>query len=176
MNDTDDIPSVPEIIDREPDGSPLDEAFCTIGNSISADEAMALTKALEADEHDLKARLKLLGYYFKFQARPPQSQERQAHILWMIDNRPSDFVCGSPRMTVDGRNRPLYEEAKKHWFDQMEANPDNAAIAANAGSFFILVEPKLARDCLKRAVDMEPQNEHFEKRLKSAKGILRQLS
>lgn len=122
-----------EQIDHIPDGSFMDCLFITCGTFITIAKVTRLEQVINEDPKDLIARLQVIGFYFhqllQVQARSASrfpainisesaASARHPHVLWMIDHRPSDFVCGTPQLTYQPIQR-LYEETKAHWLRQI---------------------------------------------------------
>ena len=170
------LPSISELNHPLPDGSSRDMIYCILGHSISAEEAAELAEHLKVNEHDLKARLKLLGYHDRRQIEKIELAKRQNHILWMIDNRPTDYVSGYPVTQWVGQDSQYYEEAKLHWLRQAEGNQENANILANAASFVIGAEPQLAKSFFLRALEIEPNNKGILEQLKQAEEFIANTS
>lgn len=109
---------------------------CAEGIGLSKEKASALNDKLEIHPEDLESRLMLLGYYFKFQNNRVKGAERQKHIMWMLRNRPRDFIFGTINVTWAGNIRQYYSETKALWLELIKANPKDAVILGNAGCFF----------------------------------------
>ena len=148
-----------------PDGTVLDEIYCTVGKKLTVVEVQQPEAALVADEWDLKSRLKLLGYYFNLQDRLPEAGERQKHVLWMIHHRPDDYVCSSQTIMFSPKLKTFYAETKLAWEAAIKANPNNAAVIGNAGCSLAVLAPAIAREYLAKAVKLDPDNYNFSLRL-----------
>ncbi len=145
---------------------------CAEGIGLSKEKASALNDKLEIHPEDLESRLMLLGYYFKFQNNRVKGAERQKHIMWMLRNRPRDFICGTINVTWAGNIRQYYSETKELWLELIKANPKDAVIIGNAGCFFIIAAPCLARQYLKRSLKLDPTNDNFQRALKTVDEII----
>lgn len=154
------------------DGGFYDSTYCVDGIGLSEEEASALNDKLDIHPEDLKSRLILLGYYFKFQNNRVKGAERQKHIVWMLKNRPRDYVCSTERVIWAGNIRKYYSETKALWLELIKANPKDAVILGNAGCFFIIAAPCLARQYLKRSLKLDPTNDNFQRALQTVEEIL----
>lgn len=154
------------------DSEVYDLLCCAEGISLSKEQASALNSKLEIHPEDLKSRLILLGYYFKFQNNRVKGAERQKHIMWMLRNRPREYICSTDRVSWTGNIRKYYSETKALWLELIKANPKDAVILGNAGCFFIIAAPCLARQYLKRSLKLDPANKHFQRALETVEEIL----
>lgn len=154
-----------EQIDHIPDGSFMDCLFITCGTFITIAKVTRLEQVINEDPKDLIARLQVIGFYFhqllQVQARSASrfpainisesaASARHPHVLWMIDHRPSDFVCGTPQLTYQPIQR-LYEETKAHWLRQIRPTTADPRLIQNAANFFMYHEPQLAEELRMRA-------------------------
>jgi hypothetical protein len=156
---------------EDPDGGLLDCLYCDSAIFMNEKDLSYWTEAIDRDGNNLKARLRLLGYYRKF-LRPPESIIRQKHIFWMIEHRPSDFVCLTEYMAWTEKVPKLYREVKRSWRSQIDRNPNNASILASAGAALIYVEPRETVDFLEKALQLEPDNNDFREVLLRAIGFI----
>lgn len=149
-----------------------DSLCCTEGIGLSKEQVSALNDKLEINPEDLKSRLMLLGYYFKFQNNRDKGSERQKHIMWMLRNRPREYICSTMNVIWAGNIRQYYSETKALWLELIKANPKDAVIIGNAGCFFIIAAPCLARQYLKRSLKLDPTNDNFQRALKTVDEII----
>jgi len=154
-----------DFLSREPDGTDLDCIIATASINLSERQVSELESLLVVDEHNLSARLKLLGYYFKFLGHRVNACKRQKHVIWMIDHRPADFICGTPRLAWDGRLPDLQQEALEHWLRQVDLNPADPAILGNAAYHVGFCDLSLAESLYQRAAVLQPDNEHWRHQL-----------
>lgn len=150
-----------------PDGTGLDDIYVTMGKDISDAAVLELTEKLRLDENDLKSRLKLLGYFWRFQNRPKQAEEFKTHALWMIHNRPEDKICGSAILIFSKKHIHLFSDIKKAWKEAIKSNPENARILGNAGCSLSLLSPKEATQYLEKSVRLDGSNNLFNLFLQS---------
>ncbi len=104
------------------------------GNKINADQIQKLEARLEADAKNLPDRLRLIGYF-----------QRQAGFGGMIsDGLGAKALVGliehhpTFELAADLTSRvlpPAFDEAARQWLAVAAANPEDAAIAGNAGVF-----------------------------------------
>lgn len=152
-------------LDHEPDGTFVDQFICNAGVDITENESKELEQLVEADESNLKARLQLLGYYFKYMENERIAPKRQKHILWMIRNRPRDIVSGSPRLTWV-KEMPKYQrDAIVEWERQIEQNPDDPSVLGNAAFHFRSCRADKAKALYEYCLTLEPDNPRWIKAL-----------
>jgi len=137
------------------------------GGKISDDEAVNLEKALQENQDDFAARIKLLGYYSLKQFKSESAREtRQKHVLWVIKNRPDSLVAGLPYASLNPAfDKKTYSEAKALWLKQVEAYKDNVSVLENAANFLIIFDRKKAEELLLKAQALEPGNPKWPKKL-----------
>src|SRR5262249_15422152 len=140
------------------------------GEQLSKTDAAALESALKTTPGDLKAREKLVGYYFIAQAVDlPVSGKiadlnaatvaRDRHLLWLIENSPALELLGtSPVGVVQPTPDPAgYSAAEAAWTRQV-GNQPVARVQGNAGIFFAQTNDPRAIQLLKAAETGDSQN------------------
>jgi tetratricopeptide (TPR) repeat protein len=144
------------------------------GYRLSPEEAKKLESELKKDPENLDFRTKLLGYYFSNANRLPNPAEaieaRRRHILWVIEHHPEAPVAESSEMTLDPTGHKLadkegYEQAKKLWLEQIDHRKDDVQVLVHAARFFRLTDKLLALTCLKKALQLAPQDGAVASRL-----------
>jgi tetratricopeptide (TPR) repeat protein len=133
------------------------------GTSLTEAQAQALEARLEAQPDDLDTRTQLLGYYFR---RAHESREarraKQAHVQWLIRNRPEAAIAGGPEArlnsAIDGE---AYFEAKRLWLDQAKALDKDPRVLGNAAAFVQLEDDEKAEQLWKQAQQVEPSNDDW---------------
>ena len=130
------------------------------GRRLTRAQARALESELAAQPDDLDLRTRLLSYYMgRHYQRGADNSARNAHILWLIANRPAAPVAGLPYASMDAPSEPAtYAQAKALWLEQAARQPENLAILNNAARFFTQDDSKLADDLYRRAQTLEPEN------------------
>ncbi|MCS6829671.1 MAG: hypothetical protein RMM08_02220 [Armatimonadota bacterium] len=136
------------------------------GERLSDAEARQLEEHLRRNPDDVKARVKLLGYYWKFSLDSQQAaaKARQSHILWLAQNRPEEPVLGTPyamlHPPVDGE---AFHRVRDALLQQVQKNPGNVRILANARDFLSVHDRPKAVELAKRVWSLAPHNpEHAE--------------
>ena len=135
---------------------------------ISAAQAQQFETALRTNPQDRAARSALLNYYFLNSSLPAAVAipARRRHILWLIENTPSDELAGTSAATIDAAGHRLadpqgFKLASAAWRAQT-AKPDaSAAVLANAAYFFKLSDKPFTISLLERAVALEPGNKNI---------------
>jgi hypothetical protein len=135
---------------------------------LSAVQVQQFEAALRNNPADREARSALLNYYFLNSALPPAVAipARRRHILWLIENTPSNELAGTSAATIDAAGHRLadprgFKLASDAWRAQT-AKPDvSAAALANAAYFFKLSDKPFTMSLLERAVTLEPGNKNI---------------
>lgn len=120
---------------------------------------------LKSNPADHAARQALLDYYFLNSAvsAAVAIPARRRHILWLIENAPSDELAGTSAATIDAAGHRLadpqgFKLASDAWRAQT-AKPDaSATTLANAAYFFKLSDKAFTINLLERAVKLDPAN------------------
>jgi len=130
------------------------------GAELSASGAARLEARLEQEPEDVEKRTILLGYYLVNQRQDESIQEkRRAHVLWLIENSPEADVLSAPYGALDPiRDTTAYGQAKQLWEGQLEKQPENLKLLENASKFFLLHEPKIAKQSLEKARALKPKD------------------
>ena len=137
----------------------------TEGRALYPATADLLEKKLVEEPNDLDSRLQLLGYY-KGKMNEKLFALRKKHILWFIENRPSDAVFATSYVQVDRRfEDESYAEAMKLWDAQIEKHPKDPSILSNAARFALRNDREVAIRYLVRAKELEPEAPEWARRL-----------
>ncbi len=135
-----------------PDGSKNDWFFILSGQSISRKESLRAEKLLLSDPDNLSKRLVLLGFYG---SRAEQQEAYFKHMLWMVENRPSDYVCA--QLGHEHHARELawtaarIKKASKLWDLQISKHDSNWRVHLNASNFFRFHDKTKSEELLTRA-------------------------
>jgi hypothetical protein len=150
-----------------------DQAICEFthyslaGSKLNTEQAAELEKKVAANGEDIESRAKLLGYY----SRPRLTKEdarraAQVHILWLINNRPADYLAGTPYTCIFKQlDEPRYVEAANAWEGQLKKHPDDMKIIENAANYFLLSDIERAEELLRHAMELEPKNAKWAEQL-----------
>jgi hypothetical protein len=110
---------------------------------LSAAQVQQFEAALKSNPKDRAARKALLDYYFLNSALAPAVSipVRRRHILWLIENTPSDELAGTSATTIDAAGHRLadsegFKLASAAWRAQTSKPDASAAVLANAAFFF----------------------------------------
>lgn len=142
-------------------------ALSRMGSKISHDQAAAFEKQVETSRHELALRLLLVGYYFLEHRKSNVARlARRNHILWLIKNAPEIQITGRPYCSLlDSEDQDGYDQCKSLWLANIKANPNKAAILANAASFFTLNDSSLSEQLLEQGASLQPDHEYWHKQL-----------
>lgn len=139
---------------------------------LSATQSKQLEAALAANPNDRAARSALLNYYFLGSHLDPSEAipARRRHILWLIENAPSDPLAGSPAATIDAAGHRLadpqgFRLASDAWRARTARSDTDGAALANAAYFFKLSDKAFTIRLLERALILEPTNKEFGARV-----------
>lgn len=126
---------------------------------LSLSKAARLENQLLQRPEDLSVRARLISHYFQHATAQP----RISHILWVIQHHPGSKLAGSPVARVTSSHDVLstrsdYESVRIAWIRQIDANPAQPDILANAAAFFEMEEPSRSEVLLKRALLLQPEN------------------
>ncbi len=113
----------------------LDSDYLKQGRNLTPAEAAELENALMQSNHDVKARLQLIGFYRG--KGEEESVLRMRHVIWMIDHYPADEIWRQDLYMHPGNfsGSKLFDSAKEHWNEQLVKFPNNADVFGNAGLF-----------------------------------------
>lgn len=123
---------------------------------------------VRANPADLDTRLRLLRHYMasapsQAGVRSPFQTARLVHILYLIENSPSDPVSSTALTYVPAENGP-FADAGDHatvrysWARAVDQLPGDSNVLVNAARFLYGEHPEEAEQVLSRAVDREPAN------------------
>jgi len=137
------------------------------GRKLSPEAAAGLELQVKAAPGDVEARTRLLGYYMQRAFSSPEARAaRQQHILWLIRNRPDAAVLDTPFARLDRiMDGSAYEDGKKAWLEQVERQPQDAALLGRAAGYLQLHDSAMAEDLYRRAEAAEPQNAQWSAEL-----------
>ena len=141
--------------------------FTIQGNDLTAEEVNTLEGQLVHEPNDLVSRAKLLGFYSFARINSEQAKNSyQRHALWIIENKPETEIASggftSFNPIIDGE---AFFQARKLWLQQVDKNPDNAAIIGNAATFFLIHDSNKAEQLFKKAQSLEPKNPKWSQAL-----------
>ena len=132
------------------------------GQKLTDAQAPEMESELAAQPDNLDLRAQLLGYYGKRQYdKNADNTARNAHILWLIANRPDAPIAGLPCAQIDlPLNADAYAQAKNLWLEQAARHPEKVAVLNNAAHFFTQSDRDIADELFGKAQALEPE-EHF---------------
>jgi hypothetical protein len=133
--------------------------------TLSPAEVEAFEKKVADNPNDLESRERLLTHYFTERDDTVRAV-RARHVLWVIANAPEAEIAGRPEAGFHkGIETERYAEARGLWLRQVEANPRNAKVLANAARFLLLDDRVEAEGLFKRGAEMEPGNFRWNEEL-----------
>lgn len=122
-------------------------------------------KKVADNPNDLEARERLVTHYFSERGDAVRAV-RARHVLWVIANAPDVEIAGRPEAGFHkGIDTENYAEARALWLRNVESNPRNPRIIANAARFFLLDDRPEAEGLFKRGAEMEPGNPRWKVQL-----------
>lgn len=135
---------------------------------LSPAEVAELEAAVRASPSQKNMRLRLLRHYmtsvpFRDGGRSPVQADRLAHIVYWIENYPSEPVSSSDLMYVPSENGPFADPAdhaavRNAWLRVVERLPNDANVLLNASRVLHREHPDDAEQMLSQVVDREPAN------------------
>lgn len=137
------------------------------GSRLTPQQVRALEGNVKAEPTDTESRVRLLGYYFTLQyTDPAAAATRAGHILWLIRNRPTTDILGTPYAQINADTQPgPFADAKAAWDKQVAAHPTDTTILGNAAAFLELPDPEAAGSLLNRAAAADPHNPEWPRHL-----------
>ena len=136
--------------------------------ALSNAQAQRLELTLKRNPKDRAARKALLDYYFLNSSLDPATAipARRGHILWLIENTPSDDLAGASAATIDPSGHRLadpqgFKLASDAWRVQAAKAGASPATLANAAYFFRLSDKTTTIALLERALALEPANKEI---------------
>lgn len=137
---------------QKPNGSSDDHRFLIWGQKLKYDQVKALEKRLLNSSEELSIRLLLLGHYQEHNSIKNSSRLFE-HTLWMITNRPRDYVS---YYLLFGRlssvfSKSMLNQIQDAWIAQVRRNSKDWRVLCNAGENLRYILPKKAMSLYKRS-------------------------
>ncbi len=127
----------------------------------SVEEAERVERSLENQPENLSARVGLARFYSSIVSSKPLLRSRKYdNIRWLVEHRPEYPELWRPEYSLD----PAFDGMERYsrigdlWRKAMEKHPKSAAVAFNAGKYFLMEDPQVAETCLKKACQLEPDS------------------
>jgi hypothetical protein len=139
--------------------------------------AWTAEQVLQNNPNELAMRYELMGFHFDsrhcfaLSARNPRlSAKHTPHVLWFIRNNPE---TNEPRHFDSYKDPVGYRAVVAAWKLQLEAYPENAAIAYSASWIFSGDKRffKEGIDMVKHALKQHPRNQKLKERLKALRRL-----
>lgn len=136
------------------------------GRNLSRKTVTRLRKELDANPDSERVRLLLLGYY-----EQPRLMDKYYEVLnWFIDNAPRSPIHEHVGITTTKTD--AYRRSKRHWMRQLRVNPDDVTILRNVAAFCTLCDQKDSVKFLRRACQIQPNDEELARLLAHAYKLL----
>lgn len=130
---------------------------------LSDEAGAALERRVAADDNDVDARVRLVGFYF-LRLLPENHRRRAEHLAWMAEHRP-DIGLGGFGYIEEERAPEGHEATRRAWV-AAGARPDaDVRILENAAAFLGFNRPEEAEPLLRRAAAAEPENAKWRERI-----------
>jgi len=133
---------------------------------LSKDDGAALESRVAADENDVDARVRLVGFYFLRQT-PECHRRRAEHVVWLARHRPDIKLLGFGYIQADAAPAG-HEAACRAWTEAAARADADIRILENAATFLGFNRPEEAEPILRRAAAMEPENAAWRERIAQA--------
>ncbi len=125
----------------------------------SVEEAERVEKSLEKKPDNMRAREALARFYSSVVfTRPYLRARKYDNIRWLVEHRPEHPGLWTPEFSLD----PAFDGTERYsrignlWRNAVEKHPKSAAVAFNAGKYFLMEEPLAAEMYLKKACELDP--------------------
>lgn len=134
---------------------------------LSPAEVTQLESAVRANPPGSETHLRLLRFYSVFApmngTRSPYQNDRLAHILHWIENKPSDPISSSDLMYVPSASGPFadptdHAAARDAWIRAVQRQPKDVDVLLNATRFLYREHPDEAEQMLGRVLEQDPAN------------------
>jgi tetratricopeptide (TPR) repeat protein len=142
------------------------ESLVLKGFSAPMIDIKSLETRLLENPSDYEARFQLLGYYSGKQYDDNvAAKELYAMTIWLIDNMPDCGVIENWGCTGSEIDQAQYEELKRHWLTQIEADNNNLRVIGCAAAYFSQDDEDLAEKLYQRAITLEPTTSDWSRDL-----------
>lgn len=130
------------------------------GSRLSEEEVRKLEEKLSRNPGDLKARARVLGYYFLRRFDSEETRKARAkHVLHVIEHHPASALAGGPYAQLDPpTHEEEYAEGRRLWLRHAAEQSTNTKVLANAAAYFLIYEPKRAEELITRARAISPSD------------------
>lgn len=139
-----------------PNGTEADWSYIFAGREMSAADAKRNEMTLKSDPNNLACRLMLLGFYGQ---RSGDQEKYFNHMLWMIEERPGDYVSFYLGHEYNSRaliwTKARVRKASDCWEAQVKKHFNDARVLCNAGSFFRWHDQPKSEKLYRRAKKMD---------------------
>lgn len=138
------------------------------GHDLTAAEAEATEQQLAANEWNMEARARLVGYYFsqvqKGRHETPDAvrEARGRHISWLIRNDPASEVLGmGDAFAMSGwmEDSGNYNAMRALWLAAVERAPDNLQVLLNASKLLQQRNRPTAVKLMRRSYELTSHND-----------------
>jgi hypothetical protein len=134
------------------------------GSKWARDEAQRVEASLRQNSDDATARAKLLGFYSLRTAE--DAARRLPHVLWMIQNHPTDPIAGSTYCRIDPDIDPGgFAQVRSIWQKNETKWPDDPLVLRNAAIFIAGVDDDEAERILSHGAELQPKQAEWSERL-----------
>lgn len=130
---------------------------------LSEADGLALEERIAADENDVDARVRLVGFYF-LRLAPENHRRRAEHLAWLAEHRP-DIGLGGYGYIEEEQAPEGHEATRRAWIAAAGRNDADVRILENAASFLGFNRPEEAEPIFRRAAAMEPANGEWRTRI-----------
>ena len=133
------------------------------GTRLTDAEAAEMERQSAANPEDLDLRTRLLGNYSRRRHVDEAIKSlRNAHILWLIANRPRSHLAASPYTDMHPAiEADAYAAAKDLWLEQTERSPNDVSVLDGAARFMLQNDRETADALYARAQALEPDNPYW---------------
>jgi len=123
---------------------------------LSEEDGAALEGRLIADEKDVDARVRLVGFYF-LRFSPENHRRRAEHLAWLAQHRP-DIGLGGYGYIAEEQAPEGHEATRRAWVAAAAQGDADVRVLENAASFLGFYRPEEAEPLFRRAAALEPMH------------------
>lgn len=130
---------------------------------LTEEDGAALERRIVANENDVDARVRLVGFYF-LRIAPENHRRRAEHLAWLAEHRP-DIGLGGFGYIEEEQAPAGHEATRRAWLAAAERPEADLCILENAATFLGFNRPGEAEPIFRRAAAMEPSNGEWRTRI-----------
>jgi tetratricopeptide (TPR) repeat protein len=145
----------------------VEHSLLRFGDELTAEKLEMFERHVTDNPNDFAIHLLLLGGYFIKRSYSEQYRlRRQAHVLWVIWNKPESDTAGSPHCELSWRDDgEAFSDGMAIWNQNIALYPHDARVLGNAAAQFIFADRAKSMELYRRAESLEPTNPNWPQHL-----------